>query len=429
MMQKNLLLALPVYPVINFHVAHMYREPWLKAEPRFFFYIAEHQSVFRHLIIRKNMVKYIVLYFKEILIMLEIDKNKAVIAMSGGVDSSVTALLMKEAGYSCLGVTMHLFSNEDIGVDYESTCCSLDDIQDAKQVCSRLDIKHYTFNFANRFRQDVINPFIDAYANGRTPNPCIDCNRNLKFDQLFQRAKELGCHYVATGHYVRIRYDEATGRYLLLKGLDPKKDQSYVLYSLTQEQLAHVKFPLGELCKTEVRQLAEENGFINAHKHDSQDICFVQDGKYAEFIEQHSGKTFKPGNFVDTTGKVLGRHKGIIHYTVGQRKGLGLALPQPMYVKEIDVKNNRVILSTNEELFSSHVVVKDINLIDCERITEPRRVKARIRYHHVEQWATVTQPDDDTLVLDFDEPQRAITKGQSLVMYVDDVVVGGGTIV
>ena len=360
---------------------------------------------------------------------LEIDKNKAVIAMSGGVDSSVTALLMQSAGFSCTGVTMHLFSNEDIGVSYESTCCSLDDVQDAKQVCMRLGIKHYTFNFADSFRENVIERFVDAYAHGRTPNPCVDCNRHLKFDQLFLRARELGCYYVATGHYVRVRYDEEKGRYLLLKGLDPLKDQSYVLYSLTQEQLAHARFPLGEYTKPQVRELAEKHGFINAHKHDSQDICFVQDGKYAEFIEMHSGKKFPAGNFVDTTGRVLGKHKGIIHYTVGQRKGLGLALPQPMYVKEINVERNEVVLSTNEELFSTRVTAKDINLIACEKISEPMRLKARVRYHHVEQWATVVQEDADTLLVEFDEPQRAITRGQALVLYDGDIVVGGGTII
>ena len=355
--------------------------------------------------------------------------KKALIAMSGGVDSSVSALRMLEQGYECTGVTMRLFCNEDIGVPIESSCCSLDDIQDAKKVCASLGMEHYTINFAERFRHDVIDRFIDAYAHGRTPNPCIDCNRYLKFEELFTKAQEIGCDYVVTGHYARIRYDEASGRYLLLKGLDPKKDQSYVLYSLTQNQLAHAQFPLGELEKTKVRELAEAHGFVNAHKHDSQDICFVQDGKYAEFIEQQTGKKFPAGNFVDTQGRVLGRHKGIIHYTVGQRKGLGLALPQPMYVKEIDVERNQVVLSTNEELFSSHVVAKNINLIDCEKITEPRRLKARIRYHHVEQWATVTQPEADTLLVDFDEPQRAITKGQSLVLYDGEVVVGGGTIV
>ena len=354
--------------------------------------------------------------------MTQINLNKkALIAMSGGVDSSVSALLMQEKGYECVGVTMSLFK--------KSSCCSEDDINDAKNVCAGLGMEHYVVGFAERFKHDVIDRFIDAYTHGRTPNPCVDCNRNLKFGELFKKAQELGCDYVVTGHYVRVRYDEEKGRYLLLKGADPKKDQSYVLYSMKQEQLAHAQFPLGEFCKTEIREIAEKHGFVNAHKHDSQDICFVENGKYAEFIEKQTGKKFPAGNFVDVEGNVLGRHKGIINYTVGQRKGLGLAMPQPMYVKELDVKHNKVILATNDQLFSTHVVANEINLIDCERITEPRRLKARIRYHHVEQWATVTQPDDDTLVVEFDEPQRAITKGQSLVLYEDDVVVGGGTII
>lgn len=347
--------------------------------------------------------------------------KKALIAMSGGVDSSVSALLMQQQGYECLGATMSLFK--------KSTCGGEDDVRDAAKVCADLGMEHHVINFADSFQDKVIKRFIEAYTHGRTPNPCVDCNRYLKFGRLFAKAQKLGCQYVVTGHYVRVRYDEAKGRYLLLKGADPKKDQSYVLYSLTQEQLAHAQFPLGEYCKTEIRDIAEEHGFANARKHDSQDICFVENGKYAEFIEKKTGRKFKSGDFVDVDGNVLGRHKGIIYYTVGQRKGLGLALPQPMYVKEIDVVNNKVILATNDQLFSSHVVAKDINLIDCDRIAEPRRLKARIRYHHVEEWATVTQPDEDTLVVDFDEPQRAITKGQSLVLYEDDVVVGGGTIV
>lgn len=350
----------------------------------------------------------------------EVNK-KALIAMSGGVDSSVSALLMQQQGYKCIGATMSLFQ--------KSTCGGEEDVRDAAKVCQELGMEHHVINFADNFREQVIDRFINAYEHGRTPNPCVDCNRHLKFGKLYAKAKELGCECVVTGHYAQVRYDEAKGRYVLVKGVDPKKDQSYVLYSLTQEQLAHVQFPLGAYCKSEIRDIAEKHGFSNARKHDSQDICFVEDGKYAEFIEKQTGKKFKAGYFVDVHGNVLGRHKGIIYYTIGQRKGLGLALPQPMYVKEIDVAHNKVILATNDQLFSTHVEAKDINLIDCERITEPRRLKARIRYHHVEQWATVMQPDVDTLVVDFDEPQRAITKGQSLVLYDGDVVVGGGTIV
>ncbi len=355
--------------------------------------------------------------------------KKAIIAMSGGVDSSVAALLMLEHGYECTGVTMKLFSNDDVGVPKLHSCCSLDDVADARSVAASLGMPYYVFNFADRFEHDVIDRFVDAYVHGQTPNPCIDCNRYLKFDQLFVRAQELGCDYVVTGHYAQISYDEAKGRYLLRKAVDSLKDQSYVLYSLTQNQLAHVQFPLGGLHKTEVRALAEKHGFVNAHKHDSQDICFIKEGTYADFIEARLGRKFPAGNFVDESGKVLGRHKGIIHYTVGQRKGLGLALPQPMYVKEIDTQSNAVILATNDGLFTKHVTAKNINLIDCDAITGPRRVKARIRYHHAEQWATVTQPDADTLSIIFDEPQRAITKGQSVVMYDGDIVVGGGTIV
>jgi len=349
--------------------------------------------------------------------------------MSGGVDSSVAALLMLEQGYDCTGVTMKLFSNDDVGVPKLHSCCSLDDVADARSVAANLGMPYYVFNFADRFEHDVIDRFVDAYVHGQTPNPCIDCNRYLKFDQLFVRAQELGCDYVVTGHYAQISYDDTKGRYLLRKAVDPLKDQSYVLYSLTQKQLAHVQFPLGGLHKTEVRALAEKHGFVNAHKHDSQDICFIKEGTYADFIEARLGRKFPAGNFVDESGRVLGRHNGIIHYTVGQRKGLGLALPQPMYVKEIDTQNNAVILATNDGLFTKNVTAKNINLIDCDTITGQRRIKARIRYHHAEQWATVTQPDADTLSIIFDEPQRAITKGQSVVMYDGDIVVGGGTIV
>lgn len=350
--------------------------------------------------------------------------KKAIIAMSGGVDSSVSALLMLEKGYECMGMTMSLFDTNELGLPERSH----DDVADAKAVCDRLGIQHIACDFKQEFKCHVISRFVSAYEKGRTPNPCIDCNRNLKFGKMIDEAQRLGYDYIATGHYARIVYDEEKGRYLLRKAADPAKDQSYVLYNMTQHQLSHTIFPLGELTKPEVREIAEKNNFVNAHKGDSQDICFIPDGDYASFIEKRRGRKFPPGNFIDESGKVLGRHKGIIHYTVGQRKGLGLALPQPMYVKAIDVKANTVILTTNSGLFTTKVVAKSINLIDCDRITKPRRVKARIRYHQQEQWATVIQTDDDTLELEFDEPQRAITKGQSLVMYEDDFVVGGGVI-
>lgn len=354
--------------------------------------------------------------------------RRVLIAMSGGVDSGVAAFLMKEAGYDCIGATMKLFANEDAGLPREHSCCSLDDVEDARSVAFSLGMPHYVFNFADRFREDVIDGFIEAYENGRTPNPCIDCNRYLKFKKLFLRAKELSCDYVVTGHYARIERDENTGRFLLKKGLDHTKDQSYVLYSMTQEQLAHVQFPLGCLRKTQVRQIAEAHGFINAQKHDSRDICFVQDGKYSDFIEAYTGKQYPAGDFIDRDGHVLGRHRGMIRYTIGQRKGLGIASSHPLYVVSVNPADNTVMLGTNEELFSSELTAKDINLVSAERLDAPMRVKAKVRYRHAEQWATAEQTDEDTIRVVFDEPQRAITAGQAVVLYDGDVVVGGGTI-
>lgn len=354
--------------------------------------------------------------------------KKAMIAMSGGVDSSVAALLVKQAGYDCMGVTLRLYDNEDAGISKEKTCCSLDDVNDARSVAGRLDMPFYVFNFTEHFRSEVMNRFVAAYERGETPNPCIDCNRYVKFGKLMHRAKEIGCDYVATGHYAQVEFDSDSGRWLLKKGLDETKDQSYVLYSLTQEELAHLLLPLGGLTKEQARKIAEENGFVNAKKRDSQDICFVPDGDYAAFIERYADRKFAPGEFVGTNGEHYGTHKGIIHYTVGQRKGLGLSFPQPMYVCKLDTENNEVVLGKHEELFSREVTVRDINLISVEKIDEPMRVKAKVRYRHAEQPATVIQTGDDELKVIFDEPQRAITKGQALVMYNGDVVVGGGVI-
>lgn len=348
--------------------------------------------------------------------------------MSGGVDSSVAALLMKQQGYDCVGATMKLFGNEELGLKKEHSCCSLDDVEDARAVAIRLGIPYYVFNFSDRFEECVIRRFVEAYESGKTPNPCIDCNRFLKFEALFHRARELGCDRIVTGHYANIVFDGVSGRYLLKKAADPAKDQSYVLWSMTQDQLAHTVFPLNQLSKEETRRIAAENGFLNAKKHDSQDICFVPDGDYAGFVERYTGKTYPEGDFLTENGEKLGRHRGIIRYTVGQRRGLGLALPEPLYVCKLDTEQNAVILGKNAELFSRELTAGEINLIAVPRIEGEIRLKAKVRYRQREEWATVSQPDSGTLRVVFDEPQRAITKGQSVVLYDGDAVFGGGII-
>ena len=354
--------------------------------------------------------------------------KKALIAMSGGVDSSVAAFLMKQRGWDCTGITLKLF-DKDEDEKADRTCCSLDDVEDARSVCRKIGIPYYVYNFQDSFRDTVVKRFISAYEEGRTPNPCIDCNRFIKFEKLMHRSEELQADCVVTGHYATVEYDEEKGRYLLKKSVDLSKDQSYVLYSLTQYQLSRTVFPLGEMTKEQTRALAEELGLINADKRDSQDICFVPDGDYAGFIERYTGKTYPNGDFVDESGRVLGEHKGIIRYTVGQRKGLGLALPHPVYVKEKNLEENKVVLCDNASLFSRELLANDINLISVDRIDEPLRVCARVRYNQKEQPATVWQLDDDTIRVVFDEPQRAISKGQAVVLYDGDYVLGGGTII
>ena len=355
------------------------------------------------------------------------ENKKVLVGMSGGVDSAVSAYLLQSGGYSPIGVNCSFFDNGDAFVS-DKTCCSLDDANDARAVASKLGIPFFVFNMKDDFRVKVIEDFVESYIAGATPNPCIRCNRFLKFGKLLLRAEELDAGAVATGHYVRLSYDSGSERYLLRKGVDESKDQSYVLYCLTQAQLAHALFPLGGMKKGEVRELAESLGFINAKKHESQDICFVPDGDYASFIEKHSGRAFPHGDFVTTDGRVLGEHKGIIRYTVGQRRSLGLALPAPLYVKEKDVQNNRVVLCPNEGLFARELFADDINLIALRQIDTPLRVKAKVRYKHAEQWATVTQPEEDLLHIVFDEPQRAFARGQAVVLYDGDIVLGGGTI-
>ena len=352
-------------------------------------------------------------------------REKALIAMSGGVDSSAAALLMQEAGYECAGATMQLFHNGDLGINGESSCCSLSDVQDAKMAAAKLGMLHYVFNFSGQFREDVMQRFADCYERGATPNPCIDCNRFLKFGAMLQRMEEMGFDYVVTGHYARIEHEN--GRYLLKKGLDETKDQSYVLYSLTQAQLAHVRFPLGTYRKEEIRRIAEQHGLLNARKKDSQDICFVPDGDYAGFLERFTGHSYAEGAFVDTQGNVLGTHRGIIHYTIGQRRGLGVAAGHPLYVCGIDTAQNRVILGEHADLLSDSLVAEDVNLISVDDLAEPIRCMAKIRYRHKEQPATAWM-EGCKLHVKFDEPQRAITSGQAVVLYDGDTVIGGGTI-
>ncbi|MCL2009594.1 MAG: tRNA 2-thiouridine(34) synthase MnmA [Synergistaceae bacterium] len=352
--------------------------------------------------------------------------KKALIAMSGGVDSSVAAFMMREQGYECMGAMMKLYTNEDAGVPRENGCCSLFDAEDARSVAYRLDIPFYVFNFTQYFTQEVIKRFIGAYQNGRTPNPCIDCNRFVKFKYFLQRARELDMDCIATGHYVRTEKDGE--RFLLKKGVDGAKDQSYVLYAMTQAQLARAVFPLGGMTKDQVREVARDAGFANARKSDSQDICFVPGGGYANFIERYTGTASEPGRFVDARGNDLGGHKGIVHYTIGQRKGLGLPAAEPMFVREIHAGSNSVVVGTSEELYSKSLTACDVNLIPFEKIDKPMKIRAKIRYKQPEQPATAWQTDADTLRIEFDVPQKAITKGQAVVLYDGDVVIGGGTI-
>ena len=356
------------------------------------------------------------------------EKKKVMAAMSGGVDSSAAAYLLCRQGYECCGITMKLFQNETLHLPDEHACCSEKDVEDAAEVAQSLGMPFYVYDFSPLFQKNVVDRFVSAYERGETPNPCIDCNRYMKFGILYERAAEMGYDLVATGHYARISYDEARGRYLLKKALDPRKDQSYVLYSMTQEQLSRTIFPLGGMTKAEVRALAEKCGFGNADKPESQDICFIPDGSYAEFIENYTGKNYPSGDFIRRDGSVLGRHRGIIRYTVGQRKGLGLALKKPGYVCGIDPENNAVIIGDNEDLFTRKFRVRDLNLISCSRISGGMRLKVKVRYRQPEQWAVVTQTGPDTVEVEFDEPQRAITKGQSAVFYDGDIVVGGGVI-
>ena len=357
------------------------------------------------------------------------DKKRALIAMSGGVDSSVAVHLMQQKGYECVGATMRLYEGEvNKENEEEPVCGSSSALRDAEAVANHLGIPFRAYDYREDFKNEVICRFINTYIEGGTPNPCVECNRYMKFGRLMDKMREEGCDCVVTGHYVRVAYDEKRGQHVLKKGLDESKDQSYVLYNLTKEQLEHCYFPLGEYGKDEIRGIAEELGLFNANKKDSQDICFVPDGDYASFIEKYTGQTFEEGNFVNREGKVLGRHKGMIRYTIGQRKGLGLALQEPMYVYEKRMDTNEVVLCRNEELFSDTLEAGDVNWIVAPAKGEIVKCKAKVRYKQKEADARVEILGEDKVKVTFTEPQRGITAGQAVVFYDGDVVLGGGTI-
>ena len=357
------------------------------------------------------------------------NKKKVVVGMSGGVDSSVAAWLLKEQGYDVIGVTMQIWQEEESEKQEEDGgCCGLSAVDDARRVASMLDIPYYVMNFREEFKEHVINYFIDEYLNGRTPNPCIACNRYVKWEALLKRSMEIGADYIATGHYARIE-QLPNGRYSLRVSETSAKDQTYALYNLTQDQLKRTLMPVGAFTKEEIREMAQQIELQVANKPDSQDICFIPDGDYASYIEETANVKINPGNFVLSDGTVVGKHKGIVHYTVGQRKGLGIALGHPVFVLEIRPETNEVVLGSNEESMSYHVRANKINFMAVEDLTEKKRVWAIIRYNHKGAWCTVEKTGEDEILCTFEQPVRAITPGQAVVLYDGEYVFGGGTII
>lgn len=357
-------------------------------------------------------------------------KQKVVVGMSGGVDSSVAAALLKDQGYDVIGVTMQIWPDlDDETAEREGGCCSLSAVSDARRVCDRLDIRYYVMNFKDIFEKKVIDYFVDEYLQGRTPNPCIVCNRYIKFDELLRRAMEIGADFVATGHYASVVFDEKRGRYLLKKSSDIRKDQTYALYSLTQRQLSHTLFPLSGYTKDRVRKIAEEKGLPVAHKPDSEEICFVKDNNYGRFIKERVPDKVKCGFFKDTKGNILGRNDGIVHYTIGQRKGLGITFGKPMFVVDIIPEENTVVLGEGDEVFSDTLIAGDLNFIPFEKLENEMEVTCKIRYTAKESPAIISPVEGGRIKVKFRSPVRAITPGQSAVFYKDDIVIGGGTII